>query len=466
MIFENVIIITDYIALVYSLMMYIVFFIFVISSALSFSKYIKSREAISQLNLDDSSEYIPVSLIVPSYNEEVTIVSTIESLISLNYEEYEIIIVNDGSTDNTLEILKKEYNLNLIYKPMKKIIDTKDIKGVYKGRIRNKDIILIDKENGGKADALNVGINYSKYPVFVSIDADSLLEKNAIQKIIIPFMENKKTVAVGGNIKISNFIEIIDGEVINHNKLKGILIPFQIIEYLRAFLTNRMAWNSLNMNLIISGAFGAFNKKIVTEVGGYKTNTVGEDMELVMRIHKYFLNKKEKYYIAFAPDANCYTQTPDTLKGLKTQRRRWQMGLIQSINNHKDMFIDKKWFLAKSYFIFFELITPILELFGMVIITISFFIGLINLDFLLIYYLTIMIYSTLVSISAILLDIYVFKENINIKITTKLIVLSIFESIGYRQLISLYRISAFIGYSKNKHKWGSIKRKVQNKTTA
>lgn len=458
MILDTIIFIMDNIALVYMSILCAIFFVFIISAAIEFSKTIKEKSISEVLGFDNPIDYTPVSLLVPSYNEEVTICDTIDSLLCSEYSEYEIIVISDGSDDNSVNVIIDKYNLKKIYKPMRKSIETKEVLNVYKGIYKDRAITLIDKENGGKADALNVGINYSKYPIFVAIDADSILEKQSIKRIITPFMKNRKTVAVGGNIKISNNITIKDGLVIDIDTPKKLIVSFQVIEYLRAFLANRMTWDTLNMNLIISGAFGAFSKKIVVDIGGYKSNTVGEDMELVMRIHKYFLENKEEYYISFASDANCYTQAPDSLKGLRTQRRRWQIGLIQSMSIHKSMFLDRKWFLAKLYYILFEMITPIIELFGMFIIILSYFLNIINLQFLLLYCCVVFIYGFVISLTSIMLEVYAFRENINTKVTLRLILLSIFESVGYRQLVSIYRISAFIGYKKYKNKWGTIKR--------
>ncbi|MDY3371747.1 MAG: glycosyltransferase [Terrisporobacter othiniensis] len=448
----------DNIALVYMSILCAIFFVFIISAAIEFSKTIKEKSISEVFGFDNTIDYTPVSLLVPSYNEEVTICDTIDSLLCSEYSEYEIIVISDGSDDNSVNVIIDKYNLKKIYKPMRKSIETKEVLNVYKGIYKDRAITLIDKENGGKADALNVGINYSKYPIFVAIDADSILEKQSIKRIITPFMKNRKTVAVGGNIKISNNITIKDGLVIDIDTPKKLIVSFQVIEYLRAFLANRMTWDILNMNLIISGAFGAFNKKIVVDIGGYKSNTVGEDMELVMRIHKYFLENKEEYYISFASDANCYTQAPDSLKGLKTQRRRWQIGLIQSMSTHKSMLINRKWFLAKLYYILFEMVTPIIELFGMIIIILSYLLNIINLEFLLLYCSIVLLYGFVISLTSIMLEVYAFRENINAKVVLKLILISLFESIGYRQLLSIYRISAFIGYKKYKNKWGTIKR--------
>ena len=461
---EKIILITDYIALTYMSILCGVFFIYVTYSSIELSKR-KKAEALSEyIEIDNPKYYTPVSLLVPAYNEEVTICDTIDSLLNVDYKEYEIIVINDGSTDNSVTKIINKYNLKPVYKPMKVSIDTKEVSMVYCGEYKNRQITLIDKENGGKADTLNVGINYSKYPIFVAIDADSMLDKNSIKNIVAPFMKNKKTIAIGGNIKISNYISLDEGNITQSVKQKKPIVNFQIVEYIRSFLINRITWDNLNMNLIISGAFGAFNKKAVIDVGGYKTNTVGEDMELVMKLHKHFLKNKEEYYIAYAPDANCYTQAPDTLKGLKTQRRRWQTGLIHSMSIHRDMFLGRRWFLAKTYFLLFEMITPIMELLGLVIITISFILNLINSDFIIYYYFMVFIYGFGISATSILLEGYVFSENMDKKTVKKLILLSLFEHIGYRQFISLYRVSAFIGYGKNKEKWGTIKRKKNTKS--
>ncbi|MBQ3423339.1 MAG: glycosyltransferase family 2 protein [Romboutsia sp.] len=341
-------------------------------------------------------------------------------------------------------------------------MNTKPVKNVYRGIINNREIILVDKENGGKADGLNVGINYSKYPIFVAIDADSVLESESIKKIVSPFMKNINTVAVGGNIKISNYITIKDGKVVKKDTPKNVIVAFQIVEYLRSFLSSRMTWDKMNMNLIISGAFGAFNKSVIIEMGGYQNNTIGEDMELVMRIHKKYLKSKKPYYIAYAPDAICYTQAPNSLQGLKTQRKRWQIGLIHSMSLHKNMFLNYKWFLAKAYFFLFEMVTPIVELIGMITVPITFLLGVINIDFLLLYFFLMFVYGFVISLTSILLDTYAFKNDINKKEMVILILSSLFEPLGYRQIISLYRIYAFIGYKKNKHSWGSIKRTKNN----
>ncbi len=449
------------ILLVYIVILFSFIFIGCLSSFILFNKQQVFKLFYTDSRIESHDE-IPVSLLVPAYNEEVTIIQTINSLSHLDYKQFEIIVINDGSRDGTLKKIMEHYQLTKVYKPMRKQIETKEVVGVYQGKIGAVELLVIDKINGGKADTLNMGINYSKYPIFITIDADSILEVNSLKNIISPFMENRKTVAVGGNIKIANNLFIRNGRILEKATPKGYVVCHQISEYIRTFLTTRMMWDLINMNLIISGAFGAFNKRVVIDVGGYKCDTIGEDMELVMRIHKKFLKGKEEYYIKYAPNAYCYTQAPDRLKGLKIQRRRWQMGLIQSLITHKELFLSWNWFLAKMYYFLFELITPIVEVLGLAISILGVLFGFLDFDYIIRLYLLILAYNFVVTIFAIFLELYSFKEETNGKIILKLIVLSTVENIGYRQLVTLYRFTAFINYKKNKHQWGSIQRKSHN----
>ncbi|MGL4773942.1 MAG: glycosyltransferase family 2 protein, partial [Clostridium sp.] len=288
------------------------------------------------------------------------------------------------------------------------------------------------------------------------------LQRDSLKNIVKPFLKNKNTIGVGGNIKISNFITIRDGEVSGSKNYKGLIECFQVIEYLRAFLFSRLALDKWNMNLIISGAFGAFKKDAVIRILGYKSDTVGEDMELVMRLHKYFMKSGEEYKIAFAPDAICYTQAPGNLEGLKSQRVRWQIGLIHCMMIHKEMVISFRWFFSKLYFMFFELFTPLIEFFGLVYLIITIFMGRVDLGFLTLYTLIILVNGFFISVFSIVLDGYLFQRKNSKFQTIKLCIISIFEGIGYRQVVSVFRFLAFLRFKNNKNKWGNIKREFQN----
>ncbi|HZG80751.1 MAG TPA: glycosyltransferase family 2 protein, partial [Brevibacillus sp.] len=277
--------------------------------------------------LSGSPHVPPISILVPAYNEELTIIENVRSLLSLNYPEYEVIVINDGSGDETLNVLIDEFNLKLSHHAaVRPVLNTGKVRGVYYNPAF-PHLYLIDKDNGGKADSLNAGINLSHYPLIASIDADSLLEKDALIRIARVYMENpEETVAIGGDIRIANGCKIEDGIVSEIRLPKKLLPMLQSIEYLKAFLGGRIGWSAINGLIIVSGAFGVFRKDYVIKVGGYRGGYPGEDMNIIIKLHKYMLENKLPYRVAFCPDAVCWTQAPDTWKILGSQRRRWGRG--------------------------------------------------------------------------------------------------------------------------------------------
>lgn len=431
---------------------------FILSGTVSIVKLMREKAVEKEINIYNEDLYIEASLLVPAFNEELTIESTVESLLDLNYKNYEVIIISDGSSDSTVEILKNKYNLKLILKKGVEFIKTNEVFATYKGEVRGVELLVIDKVNGGKADALNVGINYSSKPVFVAVDADSILEREALKNILKPFLVDKRVVAVGGNIKISNFMKIKGGQVIEEKDYDKLIPSFQVMEYLRAFFLSRMAFNLLNMNFIISGAFGAFKRDVVINCGGYRSDTIGEDMELVMRLHKKFILNKEDYKIFYTPDAICFTQAPNTIKGVKTQRKRWQVGLMHCILLHNDFVPSLRWNISKGYFVLFELITPIIELLSFLILIFDSVTGRFNFNLFAFYSLLILGNGLCTSYFALILDNYFFNSKLTFKNKCKLLGISLLEGVGYRQIVSISRFTAFLNFKKNKKSWGTIKR--------
>lgn len=449
------------IILYYVLVINAIYFMQLILSAFSLYDYIKKMRYSDYKKYTASKNMIPISVLVPAYNEESTIVDNINSLLALNYPSYEVIVINDGSKDDTFKKIVEAYKLKEITQPVRYLVKTKKVRGIYKN-IDIPKLTLVDKENGGKADALNVGINLSKYPVFTSIDADSMLESDSLVRVIMPFIEDKLTVAVGGIVRIVNGSKIKDGKVESIGLPNNSLAMFQVVEYLRAFLTGRMGWNAIRCLLIISGAFGAFRKDVVVQVGGYSSNTIGEDMELVVKIHKYLRKNKYKYAIKFIPDPVCWTQAPENIKDLRGQRRRWQIGLMDSLFKHKELLLNPKYgiigMFGVPYFWVFEMLGPVIETLGYIFIPLSYIFGLLNTQYFILFLVSSILYGIILSIGAILLEEYTFSKYPSIKHLLRLSGYGVLENFGYRQMTTLFRIDAIIRFKKFRNSWGKIKR--------
>ena len=440
----------------------VVFFLTTILASLNLDDFFVRKKHLSYSILKNEANYIPVSILVPAYNEEVTIIDTINSLLNLDYPEYEIIVINDGSTDNTAKLIIDNFNLKQVARPIEKLVPCKAEKEVYENNEGIK-IVLVNKENGGKSDALNMGINVSRFPLFVCVDADSLLQYDSLKKIVEPFLESDDTIAVGGNIKVSNQVVLDKGRVVEVTVPKKKMVIFQMIEYLRVFLNSRVSFNGLNANMIISGAFGIYNKQAVINVGGYSLGVIGEDMEIVVKMHAFYRKNKLPYKIAYVPDAICWTQVPESYRVLKNQRRRWHTGLSESLKNHWFVNFNPRYgtvgFVAYPYFLLFEYITPILEVLGITTIILSFILKIINTRFFIFYLLVYMGYNMVVSMIAVLLDKCLFGKDLPNNIFYKQFLYCIIESFGYRQLCSLYRLGAFNPFKKKV--WGNMVRTKQ-----
>jgi len=411
--------------------------------------------------MGNSRNMIPVSLLAPAYNEELTIIESIKSMLNLNYAEYEIIIINDGSTDNTLETIINAFNLHKIVYPVRERLPVRKVRGIY----YNPDIPrlkLIDKENGGKSDALNAGINLSLYPYIVSLDADSLLNSDALQRIAMAFIKDKYTIAVGGMIRLANGCRIKDGRIDSVGLPKKFWPLFQTVEYFRSFLVGRIGWNSYNSLLIISGAFGAFQKEFVLSVGGYTTGTVGEDMDLVIKLHKYMRAKKFKYRVSFLPDPVCWTQAPENLGVLYRQRRRWQIGLIDVLGRNRGMFFNPGYralgLMAMPYYFLFEMVSPVIELLGYLLIPAAFYFNLISLDSLELFFLASVGFGIINSLGSLVAEEFTNAGYLKIREVLLLILVSIAENFFYRQLTVLFRLAGIFSYRKYKTAWGNMRR--------
>lgn len=413
----------------------------------------------------------PISIIVPAYNEEVGIIDSIHSLLNLRYPETEILVINDGSTDHTQQVVIDYFKMVPIQREIRTDLMTTNVVQIYQSTI-HPNCLLVEKENGGKADALNVGINISKYPYFCTIDGDSLLDETSLLHVMQPIiLSDGEVIATGGNVRIANDMHMRLGSLLSTQISKNYLVLMQIVEYLRAFLMGRIALSEFNLVLIISGAFGIFSKKWVIETGGYRADIIGEDMELVVRLHRAIREKGGKHRIEFVPEPVCWTEAPQSFSVLRRQRRRWYQGLLESLTVHIKMALNPKYgrigLIAFPYFIIVEALGPIIELGGYIYMIIAFFLGEIYYEMALLMLLLFIIYGVLLSILAILFEAWSVNQYPKISNLLRMILMSFTEIFWYRPLTLIWRLEGLFHFLTKKKEWGQMERKgISKKETS
>lgn len=405
----------------------------------------------------------PVSIIVPAYNEEAGVIQSVRSLLTINYPQYEIIVVNDGSKDRTLEKMIEHYDMIEIKKAVRKQVNTEPILGMYQSKTL-PNLYLVDKNNGGKADALNAGLNFSHYPYFCSLDGDSVLESDAFLKVMKPIIDSgEEVIASGGSVRIANGCDIQHGSLVGIKLSKVPVVVMQVIEYLRAFLMGRIGLSRHNLLLIISGAFGVFSKYWVLQAGGYKKNTVGEDMELVVRLHCMIKEQGLKKKIIYVPDPVCWTEVPESFSVLRRQRRRWHKGLFESLWSHRKVTFNPKYGLigmvSFPYFWIVEFLGPVVELSGYVFILFSIFAGGVYIEFAILLFLLSVLYGSVFSMFSVLLEEWSLRKYPKVSDIVKLFFYALTETIWYRPLTVLWRCEGIWQVIRRDHSWGEMKRK-------
>lgn len=355
----------------YTVAIFLLYFTLAVISAFVLRRYFLNAR-IADHNEVLSSPFAPsITILAPAYNESLNIVENIRALLAIHYTNFEVVVINDGSSDDTLQRAIEAFDMEKVSYVVDERIFSSEVKAVYKSRkLALNNLVLVDKVNGGKADALNAGLNIAKGKYFIAIDADSIIDPYALQKMVKPFLEEskKQVIATGGVIRIANSCVIEDGHL-KSVKLPDELLPlFQVLEYNRAFLLGRLAWSRLNGLLIISGALGLFDKEIVIACGGYHRYTVGEDMELVVRMRRYMTEHKKPYKVEYLPDPLCWTEAPGDLNILMRQRNRWTRGTIETLFSHWSIFLNPKFgmmgMVSHPFWVLFEWLAPLVELFG------------------------------------------------------------------------------------------------------
>lgn len=412
-----------------------------------------------------SSDLAPhLSLIAPAYNEALTIEENVKSLLSLNYNNYEVIIVNDGSKDNSMELLIKAYDLIPVDHSYHPQIQTKEVKAIYKSKNQAfKRLLVVDKQNGGKADALNVGINISDYPYIVCVDVDCILDKDALLKLAKPYLEkseDNRVIATGGVVRIANSCVVKGGRLVKINVPKKLLPRIQVLEYLRVFLLGRMAWSKLEGLLLISGAFGMFDKEIAIKAGGYNHKTVGEDMELVVRMRRFMIEQKQKYTVSYIPNPLCWTEAPESFKILRKQRSRWTRGTMETLWMHRKMFFNPRYkilgLLSVPYWTFFEYLAPIIEFLGLLITTAFAIWGILGLTFFLLLWLFVYTFAIMFSALALLTEEYTYHQYPKVRDFTRLLIGALLEPFFFHPFTVYAALRGNWEKIKGKKGWGDM----------
>jgi len=405
----------------------------------------------------------PITLVAPAHNEEGSIVPAVRSLLHVDYPELEVVVVNDGSTDRTLARLQEEFDLQparLLYIPH---IATAAVRGLYRSTTDPR-LIVVDKEPGGsKADASNAGLNAASSPYTCVVDADSLLESDALLRIMVKILEDPKhVVAAGGIVRVLNGCELMNGRIRAVRLPRSPIVIFQVIEYLRAFLIGREGWARGNMLTIISGAFGVFRRDVVMSVGGYRASAIGEDFDLVARIHRRMLDDKRKYRIVFVPDPVCWTEVPPTAKSLGRQRARWQKGLIDVLWPNRDMLFRRRYGriggIALPYMWVFELFAPIFEILGIATIILAAALGMLSRGFFIEFMVYGYLFAAMISVGAVLQEEITYRRYNNWRDVARLTLYCFLEQFPYRQMHLFWRLQGMLQYARGDVVWRTMDR--------
>ncbi len=430
-------------------------------AALELRRYLPGRR-LDRLGEFPSGLEPPVSILVPAYNEEATIVASVHSLLQLNYPEFEVIVIDDGSADGTLAALREAFALVPYPEAYRVRLATQPVTQILRSA-RRRDLRVICKANGGKADALNAGVNAARFPLVCSVDADSVLQRDSLINAVRPFLDDRRTVACGGTVRLANGCRVDDGFVAEIGLPRRLLPLIQVVEYVRAFLFGRLGWSRVNALLIVSGAFGVFHKDTVAEVGGYRTVTVGEDMELILRMHRILKDAGRSYRITFVPDPVCWTEAPEDLRTLRNQRVRWQRGLTESLWMNRSLAFDPRagavGLLAFPFFLVFECLGPLFEVAGYLLLAAAVVTGDLSLQAFVLFLALVMALGLFLSVTALLLDEAYFGLYRKPGDLARLLLAAIAENAGYRQLITLWRAWGLVRVlQRRRHGWGRMRR--------
>jgi len=404
----------------------------------------------------------PVSVIAPCYNEELSIADSVRALLALEYPDHEVVVVNDGSKDGTLNRLIDEFDMYPIEREQLAVLQKTRILGVY-ASAKHPNLLLVDKENGRKADAVNAGIGFAAAPLVCVIDADSIIEPDGLLRGTEPFMtDDGSLVAIGGTIRIANGSAVHGGHVRQVRLPTGWLPRYQILEYLRAFLTARIANAQLGTLLLISGAFGIFRRSVLVEIGGYRHDTVGEDLEIVTRIHRHMREQRRPYRVAFVPEVICWTEAPYDWGGLRNQRSRWEQGALETLVRHRRMILNPRYgrvgMVGMPLLVIEDVLGPPCELFGYLLVPLLYLLGLTTGTVVVAFFSLTVLFGTAISLGTLALEELQLRRTPSARDLFLIAVAALVENFGYRQVNLVYRLRGMWRYFRKDSSWASATR--------
>jgi len=403
-----------------------------------------------------------ISILAPAHNEAATVRESVRSLLTLYYPNLEVVLVNDGSTDETMAVLAREFELVAIHPIYRQQVPTQPVRGLYVSRTY-PNLMVVNKDNGGKADALNAGLNLATAKLVCAIDADTLVEPDAFQRMVRPFLMSDDVVAAGGTIRIANGSAVEGGRVVAPRVPRRPLAGMQVVEYLRAFVVGRLGWNNLGDNLVISGAFGLFLRTAVIAIGGYEKETVGEDMEIVARLRRNGYERKTPCRIAFLPEPVAWTEAPETFRDLASQRDRWYRGLAEVLWRHRRLFFNPRYgalgMVVYPYFFCIELLAPIVEALGLLVLTVGLAAQAVDQNFAILLFLASYGYGMILNVFTLLFEEICYRRYDGMGDRLLLLVWALLENLGYRQLTVFWRLRGLAKLLLGGHEWGTMERR-------
>ncbi|MEW6153449.1 MAG: glycosyltransferase [Actinomycetota bacterium] len=458
---ETVLVRLDWAILLYFLVVNTLYALLLVSAGLEMRAHLLRQRSESRWRVLQSDIAPSISLLAPAHNEEATITDSVQAMLGLSYPSLEVVVINDGSTDGTIQALSNRFELVAVRPIYRRQVAAAEVVGLWRSR-RHPNLVVVDKVNGGKADALNAGLNIATGRLICAIDADTLIEPDALQRMVRPFVSSDDVVAAGGTIRVANGSTVRGGRVSLVRAPRRGLGGFQVVEYLRAFLFGRLGWNRLGGNLIISGAFGLFEREAVVAVGGYAHDTVGEDMELVVRLRRRSYEVGDRRRVAFIPDPVAWTEAPETLRVLGRQRDRWHRGLADSLWRNRRVFLNPRYralgLVVYPYFVIVELLAPVIELVGLLGLGLGLWMGAVDWSFAVLFFLVAYGYGICLTAATLVLEEVSFHRYDGKGDRAWLLWWGMAESLGYRQLTVAWRARGLVRYMRRKRDWGKMDR--------